>query len=172
MLAPRGLAPTAVSRAELQSQIKPINFATKRKASKNNGRVSAYIACLDSFRYEAGDLTGSAELQDLLHGGKRSPRALRRRWQPAHHGSGQRLAARTPGSSSRSAAVAPRRSESYPHPASSAREDKAERDERWRNERGRDKSEESSGTWKYREARGRLLVPGDRLHRCLCRGLA
>jgi len=29
----------AVSHAELQSQIKPINFATKRKASKNNGRV-------------------------------------------------------------------------------------------------------------------------------------
>ena len=33
LLAPRGLAPTVVSRAELQSQIKPINFATKRKES-------------------------------------------------------------------------------------------------------------------------------------------
>ena len=79
LLAPRGLAPTVVSRAELQSQIKPINFATKRKESKNNGRMTAYIACLDRFRYEAGDLTGGAELQDLLHGSKRSPRALRQR---------------------------------------------------------------------------------------------
>ncbi|KAG2558485.1 hypothetical protein PVAP13_8NG268902 [Panicum virgatum] len=42
---------------------------------------------MDSFRYEAGDLTGGAELQDLLHGGKRSPHALRRRRRPAHHGS-------------------------------------------------------------------------------------
>ena len=45
------------------------------RASKYCDPISVYQAHLDGFGYEAGDLAGGAELDDLQHGGRRAPPA-------------------------------------------------------------------------------------------------
>ena len=45
------------------------------RASKYCDPISVYEAHLDGFGYEAGDLAGGAELDDLQHGGRRAPPA-------------------------------------------------------------------------------------------------
>jgi len=70
------------------------------RASKYCDPISVYEAHLDGFGYEAGDLAGGAELDDLQHGGRRAPQqrpaascpCAPRRRRPGPHGCGRRTA--------------------------------------------------------------------------------
>ena len=44
-----------------------------KAASKCSGPISVYLVHLDGFGYETENLAGGAELDGLLHGGRRTP---------------------------------------------------------------------------------------------------